>query len=217
MTGLLERILPWAARWRGSGLKTRLLNPHEEWCDRRLGIRSAGFTPAVGAPDTPHWRGHYEPTRYRDLFRMLRHARIGADDVYVDLGCGMGRTVFAAHSLGAKRAIGVDIDPALIAACQANLARSRGGAAGIEFVTAAAETFAHDDTTVLFMFHPFGDGTLRAVIDALGEAQRRRPRTLRVVYHNPVYDELLGASGWLRRTDHWPAARHGYPVSFWSS
>jgi SAM-dependent methyltransferase len=217
MNPLLQRLAPWAARLQGTGVKTRLLNPHEEWCDRQLGIRTFGFAPAVGEPDTPQWQGHYQPSQYRDLYKMLRHADVGAGDVYMDLGCGLGRTVFAADHLGASRSVGVDINPEMIAACRDNLARCNGPRGTIEFIEAPAETVPQDDTTVLFMFHPFGAGTLKTVIDVLGEAHRRRPRRLRIVYYNAVYDELLGASGFLTRSGHWPATKGGYPASFWTT
>ena len=102
MSALLDRV-------RGRGYKARLLRPRDEFWDRRLGVRTFGHIPAVGTPDAAAWQGHYEATSYRDLFLMLRRVGIGPDDVYVDLGCGMGRTVFAAEWLGARRAVGVEV------------------------------------------------------------------------------------------------------------
>jgi hypothetical protein len=67
------------------------------------------------------------------------------------------------------------------------------------------------------MFHPFGPATLKTVLHQLGNALRQRPRALRVIYHNPVHDDLLAAGGLLRRTDHWPASAGGYAVSFWQA
>ena len=48
--------------------------------------------------------------------RMLRLARVGPDDVVYDLGSGDGRLVIAAvRDFGARRAVGIEIDGALVA------------------------------------------------------------------------------------------------------
>jgi len=57
---------------------------------------------------------------------MLQLARVTADDVVYDLGCGDGRLVIAAAKLGA-RGVCVDIDPQRIRESRANA--ERGGVA----------------------------------------------------------------------------------------
>ena len=59
--------------------------------------------------------------------RMLRLARVGADDVVYDLGCGDGRVVIMAAQKFGARGVGIDIDPMLIAQADANAA-----AAGVQ-------------------------------------------------------------------------------------
>jgi SAM-dependent methyltransferase len=51
---------------------------------------------------------------------MLRLARVKRSDVVYDLGCGDGRIVIAAAKLFGARAVGIDIDPALIRRAKAN-------------------------------------------------------------------------------------------------
>jgi uncharacterized protein (TIGR03000 family) len=54
----------------------------------------------------------YVPTPDEVVSAMLKLARVGKDDVVYDLGCGDGRIVVAAVSkFGAKRGVGVDLDP----------------------------------------------------------------------------------------------------------
>lgn len=211
------------SRLRGSGLKTRLLHPHDEFWDRRLGVGTFGFIPAVGEPSNDAWQGHYQPTSYKDLFSMLKRVEVGPGDVYVDLGCGLGRTVFAANSLGVRRAVGVEVNGPLVRACRANLARRHGTTGTIDFVEGYAQDYAQPDTTVLFLFHPFGRGTLKEVLDRLRGELVAKPRRLRLVYFNAVSDDVLQASGYLRRTDRWEAGKHwspttgAYAASFWEA
>ena len=55
---------------------------------------------------------------------MMQLARVGANDLVYDLGCGDGRIVIAAVKRGA-RAVCVDIDPQRIRESRANAQRAR--------------------------------------------------------------------------------------------
>jgi SAM-dependent methyltransferase len=66
----------------------------------------------------------YVPTPQPVVDRMLELAKVGKDDVVYDLGCGDGRIVVSAAKRGARRAIGVDIDPQRIAEARANVKKA---------------------------------------------------------------------------------------------
>jgi SAM-dependent methyltransferase len=54
----------------------------------------------------------YVPTSHEAVAEMLRITDVGKDDIVYDLGCGDGRIVVAAvKEYGAKKAVGIDIDP----------------------------------------------------------------------------------------------------------
>jgi SAM-dependent methyltransferase len=216
-------------RLRGAGLKMRLLHPLDELWDRRLGVRTIGWRPNVGNENDPNVRIQYLPTSYSVLRRVLRRASVGRGDVFVDLGSGMGRAVFVASDLGARRAVGVEIDEALVNRARANLTRSRLRAREVEFVHAPAETYSLEQATVIFMYHPFGAGTMTAVAENIAGGLKKNPRNLRVVYLNPQCSSVLDALPCLERFDHWvdpyqgdlPLARWqragGTSVTFWRS
>jgi SAM-dependent methyltransferase len=196
-------------RLKGKGVKTRLLHPHDELWDRRLGIRTAGWTPSRGDYDDPFRKVEYRPTPYAVLLRMLRRVGVGRGDVVVDLGAGLGRAVFLASWLGAKRAVGVEIDGALVEKARANLARSRLAGRTIEFVQSPAEAYPQDDTTVIFMFNPFGVGIMHMVVERITRTLEQRPRELRIAYLNPLAASALDASPRLARLDQWVEERVG--------
>ena len=52
---------------------------------------------------------------------MLDLAKVGKQDVVYDLGCGDGRIVVAAAKRGARRAVGVDVDPKRVEEARANV------------------------------------------------------------------------------------------------
>lgn len=210
--GLLKAI-------RGGGLKTRLLHPVDELWDRRFGVHTVGFLPEVGDPTAPNWRAGYVPAKYQRIVAALRHVGVGRDDTVVDLGCGLGRAVFASSWLGARRAVGVEIDPTLVRQAQDDHQGSRLSDRDIRFVCAPAEGHDLSDLTVLFMFNPFGKGTMQSVVKNLEESLRRSPRRVRIAYENPLQSEVLDASPLLKRTGGWPSSRMAspHPIAFWES
>lgn len=77
------------------------------------------------APRTPDVV--FVPTPDAVVDAMLEMAAVGPKDVVYDLGCGDGRLVVGAALRGARRAIGVDIDPERV-----RESRARVKAAGVE-------------------------------------------------------------------------------------
>ena len=202
---------------KGAGLKTRLLHIRDELWDRRLGLHTFDYSPAVGRPGDPDWRCHYVPYSYSGLFSALKHVGLNRHDTFVDLGSGLGRAVFAAASLDAT-SIGVEINPLLIEGAFRNLSSCKLNHEHISFKSMSAEEYSHDDTTVLYMFNPFGSGTMEAVISRLAASWRGNPRELRIVYVNPILDGVIekAGAGWLQRYGYWqPRFGSKYAISFW--
>jgi predicted RNA methylase len=178
----------------GRGYKTRLLNLHDEWWDRRLGISTFGYRPEVGTSGSATWRVHYTPASYSGIFAALASVGLSSEDNFTDLGSGMGRAVFAASWCGAGTARGVEILPELCEIAETNRHRSKLSKRDIGFVCDDATTVDLAGTTVLFMFHPFGPGTLTHVLDNI---ERKRSKGLRIVYMNPVFNASLQERDWL--------------------
>jgi SAM-dependent methyltransferase len=203
---------------KGSGLKTRLLHPIDTFWEMRFGVDTLDWIPAVGDFDDGNWQGAYVPARYQGIVNALRLVRVGPGDSFVDLGCGLGRAVFAAAWLGARRSVGVEIDERLCNRAKDNAKRTR-VKAPIEFIAGSATDYVPSDTTVLFMFNPFGATLMKTVIENFEREMRARPRKLRIVYENPLQAAVLDASPMLRRTVDWASGQAGnqHPVSFWES
>ncbi len=101
-------------------------------------------------PDVP-----YVPTPEEVVREMLRVARVGKEDVVYDLGCGDGRIVItAAKEFGAKRGVGVDIDPERIRESNEN-ARKAGVTDRVRFFQQDLfETDIRDATVVTLYLLP---------------------------------------------------------------
>jgi len=93
----------------------------------------------------------YLPMPQDTVDRMLRFAEISPRDVLYDLGCGDGRIVVAAAEKYGIRAVGVDIDAALIEQARAN-ARRHGVETRTEFILGDARAVDLSAATVVTMY-----------------------------------------------------------------
>jgi SAM-dependent methyltransferase len=93
----------------------------------------------------------YVPTPESVVAAMLDMAKVGKNDVVYDLGCGDGRIVIEAVKRGAKRAVGVDIDPERIAEAKEN-AKEAGVEGKVEFIEGDLFELDLKDATVVTLY-----------------------------------------------------------------
>jgi SAM-dependent methyltransferase len=103
----------------------------------------------------------YDPTPQEMVSRILQLASVGPGDVLYDLGCGDGRIVIAAAKKYGIRAVGVEMNPRLIAEARAN-ARREGVEPLVQFLEQDAKTTRISEATVVTMYLS-ADGNLRLV------------------------------------------------------
>ncbi len=122
---------------------------------------------------------------------------------FIDTGSGKGRALLMACAFPFCRVIGIEIVPELHAAAERNLALikpDRRKCEKIETWLGDARNFSFpSEPTVLFLFNPFPEWVLEAVVANLRLSLQQHPRKVWVVYHNPVLEHVLGGSGFLRR------------------
>lgn len=93
----------------------------------------------------------FVPTPEAVVDEMMDLANVREGDVVYDLGCGDGRVVIAAAKRGARKAVGVDIDPERIAEANAN-ARAEGVADRVTFVQGDLFELDFSDATVVTLY-----------------------------------------------------------------
>ncbi|GAA3243395.1 class I SAM-dependent methyltransferase [Pseudonocardia petroleophila] len=167
--------------------------------ERRYGVTTAGARSReeLGFSDEEYNR--YLPAGLTSLRRILRRSEVGSDDVFVDFGSGMGRVVLqAALAYPFRRVVGVELSTELHEIASGNLERNRDRlrTRDVTLVHSDVRDFAiPDDLTVAFLYNPFGGEVFANVVHRLIESADRAPRTLRVIYGNPVEEEALLATG----------------------
>ncbi|MEX1140860.1 MAG: methyltransferase domain-containing protein [Thermoleophilaceae bacterium] len=158
-------------------------------------------------------RGRYEPSDWRVLARVLPRRAVSSDDVFVDIGSGMGRVVLqAAMRYRFRRVIGVELAEGLTETARRNVERNRTRLRCKDVELIAADATAYelpDDVTVVFLYNPFGGELFERVIANVVASLDRRPRRLRVIYKNPIEHERILGTGRFRVTSEWkrPSAR----------
>jgi SAM-dependent methyltransferase len=93
----------------------------------------------------------YVPTPEPVVEKMLDLARVGKGDVVYDLGCGDGRIVVAAAQRGARRGVGIDIDPERIAEAKENV-RAAGVSDRVEIIQGDLFELDLADATVVTLY-----------------------------------------------------------------
>jgi len=167
--------------------------------ERRYGVTTAEERSLEQLNFAEGDRRRYVPARLTRLRRILRRNEVGPDDVFIDLGSGMGRVVLqAAMMYRFRRVIGVEVVPELheIARMNVERVRRRLRTTDVTLIKSDVLDFAiPDDVTVAFLNNPFVGETFRTVIDRLLASVDRRPRSLRIIYGNPVEEPMLLATG----------------------
>lgn len=155
----------------------------DAWIDRLLGITDV---PDDGAA-LPREAVPYLPCGVEVVTRAVELAQVEAGDVFVDVGAGIGRALAVAHLLTGARAIGVEVQPQLVARARALMS----GFVGIELIEADA-TAQVPDGTVYFLYCPFSGARLEAFLSKLEAIARTRRIRLCTV------DLPMAARPWLQ-------------------
>lgn len=160
----------------------------DAWVDRTLGL---GAPPEDG-PELPRGCVPYLPCSVDALLRLTEEAPVRAADVFVDIGAGVGRAAVLVHLLTGAAAVGIDIQPALVAAARELVSRLR--LSGVSFIEGDAVTGAAALTagSVYFLYCPFSGERLVRLLAGLEAVARTRSIRIGCV------DLTLPPCRWLR-------------------
>jgi SAM-dependent methyltransferase len=139
----------------------------------------------------------YQPTGAAAFQAIMKHVPPDEGDVFVDLGCGKGRSLMLAVLLGYRKVVGVDFSQVLCEVARNNLklflSRTQKQAKALVICADVADYELSDEETVLYFFHPFDEKIMRIFLDRLTASLERRPRRCRLVYYLPRHEEVLAA------------------------
>ncbi len=157
---------------RGPALRARLdavaYVDRDAWVDAVCGID--GISDDV---DLPPGAVPYLPCAVDAVTAALDGAGVSPDDVFVDLGAGVGRVCLLAHLLTGARCVGVELQPHL-AAQGRRLAAALHVPIALRVADAANDVDADADAaSVVFVYASFSPTVLREVLQRM---EKRPPR-----------------------------------------
>jgi predicted RNA methylase len=138
-------------------------------------------------------------TNYYTLERLMEQFENCRDaGGFADIGCGKGRVMAIAAYYGFDKVWGVEFSEQLSTMAEANikLVKKKMAAVSFEVINDDALQFSiPPDAGTFFFANPFGEITMRRVIENILESQQSHPRTIRIIYVHPVCKELFVAAG----------------------
>ena len=137
---------------------------------RRIPLDDVGFD-AAG-------RRSYEASPWGVIGRVMHPQEVSVEDVFLDLGCGMGGVILEAARYPFGRVIGVDVVPQFTAVARHAVARNSSSlrCRDVNVVTADALDYEiPDDVTVVYLAAPFGEEVTQRVIEKLVASVDRAP------------------------------------------
>ena len=135
-----------------------------------------------------------QPTPVRIVLELVEEANITKDDVFYDLGSGLGQVPILVRLLTGAKTRGIEFEAAYCSYAQ-QCAR-RLNLSHVEFMNLDARDADYSDGTVFFMYTPFTGKLLQEVLEKLkGES---RKRAIRICTYGPCTPHVSNQS-WLRR------------------
>ncbi len=146
----------------------------------------------------------YQPTDPALFREMMASLPIEFDQfTFVDLGSGKGRTLLMASEYPFRKIVGVEVIAELHHAAEENIRVYRSPTQRcrqIESVLADARKFElPEEPLVLYLFNPLPERAFSEVLQRLAKSLTGAPRPAWVVYHNPLLEGALDASGFLEK------------------
>lgn len=132
----------------------------------------------------------YQPTPARIVLEMVERADFQPDDLFYDIGSGLGQVAILVHLLTGIRSKGVEIVPAY--AEYARRCARRLNLSLVEFIAGDARTANYAEGTVFFLYTPFKGEILAQMLERLRQVSTQRqirlctygPCTLQVARQN---------------------------------
>ena len=132
----------------------------------------------------------YECTHLR-IHGMLKAIceEAGREDAILDVGCGKGRMLWFFSQYPFRLVDGIEYDPEIAAIARSNLEKL--GLKSRVFLMDVCDFTQWKDYNWFYFYNPFPQRVMDICLQKLAGSLRTDPRTLHIIYVNPVCHQLL--------------------------
>jgi SAM-dependent methyltransferase len=139
---------------------------------------------------------YYQKTPARLVFELVEQVRFSREDVFFDIGSGLGQVAMLVNLLAGIKVKGVEFEPAFCT--YAGEVAAALNLPDVEFVNTDAREADYSDGTVFFMYTPFKGDMLLQVLARL--KQQSLCRKITVITYGPCTPEVV-LQDWLFPTE----------------
>jgi hypothetical protein len=137
----------------------------------------------------------YQPTPARHIFDLIRLTALTADDVFIDIGSGLGHVPLLISICTNARAVGIELEGGYVE--RAGQCAERLNLKKASFLPQDARTADYFGGTVFYLYTPFSGVMLRAVLDRLKRVAA--VRRIRICTYGPC-TSVIAEEPWLTAT-----------------
>jgi SAM-dependent methyltransferase len=149
----------------------------------------------------------YQATEPRLFEQMLGSLDLEfCEYTFVDIGSGKGRALLMATDYPFRRIVGVELLPELHRIAEENIASYKSESQKCFNLQSLCEDARHfqfpEEPMLLYLFNPLPESGLAELLKNLEQSLLNHPRSVYLLYHNPVLGNLVRGRTWqvLRRT-----------------
>ena len=124
---------------------------------------------------------YFQKSPARVVLELVEKSQLTKEDVFFDLGAGLGQAAILVHLLTEVKVRGVEFEPAFCAYAE-NCARSL-HLSDVHFIHTDARHADYSDGTIFFMFTPFRGEILREVLEILKKESMKRK--IKIITYGP--------------------------------
>ncbi len=135
----------------------------------------------------------YQPTPVRHILHLITAAALAEDDIFVDLGSGLGHVPLLVSIMTRARCLGIELQAAYVASareCAESLRLHR-----VQFIVQDVREADLSSGTVFYLYTPFSGSILSGVLSALQAESTGRP--IRICTLGPCA-RIVAKETWLR-------------------
>ncbi|MBC7887553.1 MAG: class I SAM-dependent methyltransferase [Ferruginibacter sp.] len=170
---------------------------HEVKGEQKYGIHTTGSdelkkTAATGV-DISH-ATVYMPASYLLLEQIFTKLPCNDRKHFLDIGCGKGRALCVAAHNGFQKVTGIEFSNEFCANAEENLRHTKKIFPSLDYSVIHKDAVTVDipgDVDCIFFFNPFDQFMMRRVAKHIQESYKKNPRSIYIVYLNPLYKKEL--------------------------